>query len=169
VNPVIRDKVLDLCLNKGESADNLYKTALYEKDKVENGDWDEYSEDADHLNGKWEYEDVPMSPSDLGHLTDKDVLDKVYDSNSYSCYRIPPLDTVIQAVEEFSERQNSLDSFEQDLYSDAGKDVKIVHEGNEYFIDDGHNRIRVPPNTLQELCMGCKHAWRHEELRRRDG
>jgi len=160
---------LDLCLNKGESADNLYKTALYEKDKVENGDWDEYSEDADYLNGKWEHSDVPLKPHDLGHLTTKGVLDKVYDSNSYSCYRIPCLDTVIQAVEEYQEMQNSLDSFEQDLYSDAGKDVKIVREGNEYFIDDGHNRIRIPPNKMYELYNGCKDAWRHEELRRRDG
>jgi hypothetical protein len=73
---------------------------------------------------------------------------------------------VIQAVEEFRDMRNSMDEFSRTLFKDAGTEVELVREGNEYFIDDGHNRIRVPPNKMQELYNGCKDAWRHEELRR---
>lgn len=165
MNPVIRDKVLDICLDKPTLADALHRTAKMEEQKVENGDWNS-ADNLDRSLDAWTYSDTPIRASHIGTLLDKNIIFKTYDSNSSTAYRFTDVNTVLQAIQEFQDMRNSMDSFEHTLFKDAGTGVELVREGNEYFIDDGHNKIRVPPNKLQELYSTCKKAWRHEELRR---
>jgi len=155
VNPVIRDKVLDICLNKPELANALYETAFMELSD-------------DHSVGYWSYEDVPIRASHLGYLMYIDIISKEIDTNSRSLFVMADPETVYKTIESFLEFQEQ-ESFERDLYeiNDMDIEVKMTRSDNFYHIQWEHGSLEVPPNQLRELADGVKAAWRFEELLRR--
>lgn len=170
MNPVVRDRVLDICLDKPKLANALYHTVDMELDKIESGEWEEYDPDGPRVSSfeSWEYEDVPIRAAHLGYLLDQDIIVKTFDSNSTSAFRFTDPETVHTAIEDFLEFQD-MEEFEVDLYDvpDTGKEVSMTRSGNFYHIEWDGGSIEVPPNKVRELADGVKKAWRFEELRRR--
>jgi hypothetical protein len=155
LNPVIRDEVLDICLNKPELAEALYETAVMELSD-------------DYTMGHWAYRDVPIRASHLGYLMDIEIISKVVDTNSRSLFTMEDAETVYETIETFLKFQKQ-DSFERDLYeiNDMDIEVKMTRSDNFYHIEWEHGSLEVPPNQLRELVDGVKAAWRFEELLRR--
>jgi hypothetical protein len=170
VNPVVRDRVLDICLDKPELAESMYLTAQYELDQISDEDLEERFPDrtqrSEHRVG-WEYNEVPFSASQLAQLLDQDLIRKELDTNSTSLFIFNEPEDVIEVIEEFTRFQEQ-ESFETDLYevTDTGKEVRMRRDGNFYHIEWGQGSLEVPPNKLDELFEGVKEAWRFEELRR---
>lgn len=164
----MRDRVLDICLEKPELAEAMYVTAKTVTGEISEQAYDEYLPGGLSIGEKgWTYDTVPIRASHLGYLLDMDITKKVVDTNSRSIFTFVDPELVVRTVEEFSQFRSEED-FETDLYevTDTGKDVDLVRDGNFYRIEWEHGSLEVPPNQLVDLFEGVKEAWRFEELRR---
>lgn len=74
----------------------------YEKQHME-----QWKENNYNING-WEYKDIPLNGGQINHLHKKDIIDKIYDSNSTSIYRLADLKTTEKTLKQYKKQEKQV-------------------------------------------------------------
>jgi hypothetical protein len=160
-DPVMRDRVLDICLEKPELAEAMYVTAKTVTGEISEQAYDEYLPGGLSIGEKgWTYDTVPIRASHLGYLLDMDITEKVVDTNSRSIFTFVDPELVVRTVEEFSQFRSERLRDRPVRGHRHRQDVDLVRDGNFYRIEWEHGSLEVPPNQLVDLFEGVKEAWR---------